>query len=103
MRLLEVFGLEDVLAGVREAITRGVISFDAVKQVVLCRIERHPTRLAAERWRSLRRSHAGTKRSVLNSPDRAARRGGLRFGRLEASTPDFSHRWYQRDVVLDWS
>src|SRR5271166_3023670 len=31
LRLLEVFRLEDVLAGVREAIARGVIGFDAVK------------------------------------------------------------------------
>ena len=40
-----MFGLEDVVAGVREAITRGVISFDAVKHLVLCRIERRPPRL----------------------------------------------------------
>jgi hypothetical protein len=45
LRLLEVFGLEDVVAGVREAIARGVISFDAVKHLVLCRIERRPPRL----------------------------------------------------------
>ncbi len=45
LRLLEVFGLADVLAGVSEAITRGVISFDAVKHLVLCRIERRPPRL----------------------------------------------------------
>src|ERR1700758_4738256 len=45
LRLLEVFRLEDVLAGVREAIARGVISFDAVKHLVLCRIERRPPRL----------------------------------------------------------
>jgi hypothetical protein len=31
---------EDVLAGVRGAIARGVIGFDAVKHLVLCRIER---------------------------------------------------------------
>jgi transposase len=45
LRLLEVFRLEDVLAGVREAIERGVIGFDAVKHLVLCRIERRPPRL----------------------------------------------------------
>jgi hypothetical protein len=32
LRLLEVFDPEDVLAGVREAIARGAIGFDAVKQ-----------------------------------------------------------------------
>jgi transposase len=45
LRLLEVFRIDDVLAGVREAIVRGVISFDAVKHLVLCRIERRPPRL----------------------------------------------------------
>jgi transposase len=45
LRLLEVFDHEDVRAGVREAIARGVISFDAVKHLVLCRIERRPPRL----------------------------------------------------------
>jgi transposase len=45
LRLLEVFRPDDVLAGVRAAITRGVIGFDAVKHLVLCRIERRPPRL----------------------------------------------------------
>jgi hypothetical protein len=41
LRLLEVFRQDDVLAGVRAALER-VISFDAVKHLVLCRIERRP-------------------------------------------------------------
>src|SRR6266436_3168504 len=45
LRLLEVFRPEDVVAGVREAIARGVIGFDAVKHLVLCRIERRPPQL----------------------------------------------------------
>jgi hypothetical protein len=45
LRLLEVFRFDEVLAGVREAIARGVIGFDAVKHLVLCRIERRPPRL----------------------------------------------------------
>jgi transposase len=48
LRLLEVFALEDVGAGVSEAIARGVIGFDAVKHLVLCRIERRPPRLNLE-------------------------------------------------------
>jgi hypothetical protein len=48
LRLLEVFALEDVRAGVREAIARGAISFDGVKHLVLCRIERRPPRLNLE-------------------------------------------------------
>ena len=45
LRLLEVFEIEDVTAGVRDAIDRGVIGFDAVKHLLLCRIERRPARL----------------------------------------------------------
>lgn len=44
LRLLEVFRPEDVLAGVREAIARGAMGFDAVKHLVLCRIEHRPPR-----------------------------------------------------------
>src|SRR3954453_3163143 len=46
LRLLEVFDLEVVAAGVRDAIDRGAIGFDAVKHLVLCRIEHRPPRLA---------------------------------------------------------
>jgi transposase len=45
LRLMEVFAIEDVAAGVRDSIDRGVIGFDAVKHLVLCRIERRPARL----------------------------------------------------------
>ena len=45
LRLLEVFRPEDVLAAIKEAIARGAIGFDAVKHLVLCRIERRPPRL----------------------------------------------------------
>ena len=45
LRLIEVFKLDDVAAGVRDAISRGAVGFDAVKHLVLCRIERRPPRL----------------------------------------------------------
>ena len=45
LRLLETFKIEDVAAAVRDAIARGAIGFDAVKHLVLCRIERRPPRL----------------------------------------------------------
>ena len=45
LRLIEIFKLDDVTAGVRDAIARGAIGFDAVKHLVLCRIERRPPRL----------------------------------------------------------
>jgi hypothetical protein len=44
-RLLETFRLEDVHAAVREALKLGAIGYDAVKHLVLCRIERRPPKL----------------------------------------------------------
>jgi hypothetical protein len=45
LRLMEAFKIEDVTAAVRDAIARGAIGFDAIKHLVLCRIERRPPRL----------------------------------------------------------
>jgi hypothetical protein len=42
---MEAFKIEEVTAAVRDAIARGAIGFDAVKHLVLCRIERRPPRL----------------------------------------------------------
>lgn len=57
LRLLEVFAIEDVAAGVRDAIERGAIGFDAVKHLVLCRIERRPARLDMTVYPYLPRVH----------------------------------------------
>ena len=45
LRLMEAFPIEEVAHAVRDAIARGAIGFDAVKHLVLCRIERRPPRL----------------------------------------------------------
>lgn len=45
LRLMETFAIDDVAAAVRDAIHRGAIGVDAVKHLVLCRIERRPPRL----------------------------------------------------------
>lgn len=45
LRLMETFAINDVAVAVRDAIERGAIGFDAVKHLVLCRIERRPPRL----------------------------------------------------------
>jgi len=60
LRLLEVFRAEDVLAGVREALARGVIGFDAVKHLTLCRIERRPPRLDLTVYPYLPQAHVAT-------------------------------------------
>ena len=45
LRLLEDFRLDDVAAAVRQAGEWGTIGFDAVKHLLLCRIEQRPPRL----------------------------------------------------------
>jgi hypothetical protein len=45
LRLMEAFRIDDVTAAVGDAIARGAIGFDAIKHLVLCRIERRPPRL----------------------------------------------------------
>ena len=45
LRLMETFRLEDVHAAVREALRLGAIGFDAVKHLVLCRLEHRPAKL----------------------------------------------------------
>ena len=45
LRLMESFWVDEVAAAVRDAIARGAIGVDAVKHLVLCRIERRPPRL----------------------------------------------------------
>src|SRR5271170_956768 len=53
--LVEAFFPNDLLAEVTEAISREVIGFDAVKHLMLCRIERCPPRLHLEVYLYLRR------------------------------------------------
>jgi transposase len=60
LRLLEVFRPEEVAAGVGEALRLGAIGFDAVKHLVLCRIERRPPRLDLEVYPYLPRARVAT-------------------------------------------
>ena len=48
LRLMENFRTQDVVEGVRDALRLGAVSFDAVKHLVLCRIEGRPRRLDLE-------------------------------------------------------
>ena len=45
LRLLETFPAEEVHAAVRDAVSRGATGYDAVKHLLLCRIEGRPPRL----------------------------------------------------------
>ena len=50
LRLLETFSLADVTCAIDDALRMGTISFDAVKHLLLCRIERRPARLDLENY-----------------------------------------------------
>jgi len=50
LRLLETFRLEEVTPAIQQALQLGTISFDAVKHLLLCRIERRPPRLDLENY-----------------------------------------------------
>ena len=58
---MEVFRAEDVTAAVSGALSLGAIGFDAVKHLVLCRIERRPPRLDCRPTRLARASVKTTK------------------------------------------
>ena len=45
LRLLETFDLEVLHGAVKDALRLGAIGYDAVKHLVLCRIERRPPKL----------------------------------------------------------
>ncbi len=63
LRLLESFDLATVNAAVRDARRLGAISFDAVKHLVLCRIERKPPRLNLDLYLFLPRAEVKTTRA----------------------------------------
>jgi transposase len=66
LRLLETetFALEQVTGAVEDALRMGTISFDAVKHLLLCRIERRPPRLDMENWPHLPLAQVRTTRAA---------------------------------------
>src|ERR1700733_40497 len=50
LRLLETFDLVEVAQAIQDALRLGTISFDAVRHLLLCRIERRPPRLDMENY-----------------------------------------------------
>jgi hypothetical protein len=60
LRLLEVFELADLHAAVKQALQLGAIGFDAVKHLVLCRVERRPPRLDLDVYPYLPRAEVET-------------------------------------------
>ncbi len=62
LRLLENFELGHVHGAVRQALDLGAIGYDAVKHLVLCRIERRPPRLDLDIYPYLPRAQVETTR-----------------------------------------
>ena len=50
LRLLETFDLAEVTLAIEDALRLGTISFDAVRHLLLCRMERRPPRLDMENY-----------------------------------------------------
>ena len=71
LRLLEDFRLAHVGGAGRDALALGVISFDAVKHLVLCRIEHRPPRLDLAQYPHLPAARVATTAAA----DYLARRG----------------------------
>jgi len=73
LRLLETFALEEVTHAVEDALRLNTISFDAVRHLVLCRIERRLPRLDMANWPhlplpSVRTTRAADYMSLLCTP-----------------------------------
>ncbi len=73
LRLLEIFPLAEVTAAVEQALALSTISFDAVRHLALCRIERRPPRLDLANWPHLPLAEVRTTRardymSLLHAP-----------------------------------
>jgi len=50
LRLMETFDIAEVALAAEDALRLGTISFDAVRHLLLCRIERRPPRLDMENY-----------------------------------------------------
>ncbi len=64
LRLLETFALEEVTHAIEDALRLNTISFDAVRHLVLCRIERRPPRLDLQNWPHLPAANVRTTQAA---------------------------------------
>jgi transposase len=64
LRLLETFALEEVTPAIEEALRLNTISFDAVRHLLLCRIERRPPRLDLQNWPHLPAANVRTTQAT---------------------------------------
>lgn len=64
LRLLETFALAEVTPAIQEALLLGTISFDAVRHLLLCRIEHRPPRLDMQNYPHLPMAQVHTTRAA---------------------------------------
>ena len=64
LRLLETFPLAEVEGAIEQALELNTISFEAVRHLVLCRIERRPPRLDMANWPHLPLTQVRTTRAA---------------------------------------
>src|SRR3954454_9277691 len=64
LRLLETFDIAEVTLAIEDALRLGTISFDAVRHLLLCRIERRPPRLDMEKGHLLPRARLRTTQAA---------------------------------------
>jgi hypothetical protein len=62
LRLLETFEMSVVQSAIQQAIDMGAIGYDAVKHLVLCRVEKRPPRLDLDFYPYLPKANVGTTR-----------------------------------------
>lgn len=60
LRLLETVDMDILAAATRDALRLGAIGFDAVKHLVLCRLEERPAKLDLDIYPYLPKAHVGT-------------------------------------------
>ena len=60
LRLLETFGMDDLHAAVKKALSLGAVGFDAVKHLVLCHVEKRPPKLDLDIYPYLPRANVET-------------------------------------------
>ncbi len=63
LRLLETFAAEEVHGAIKHALALGAIGYDAVKHLVLCRIQRRPPRLDLDVYPYLPKANVKTTRA----------------------------------------
>jgi len=64
LRLLEQFDMETVHGAIKDALLRRAISFDAIRHLVLCRVQRRPDRLDMSLYPFLPRTNIQTTRAA---------------------------------------